>query len=182
MSRSGNFLISSLYAGLAELAIDRDKGLLVDDYNVFDSIPKTTLFGLAVALACNQSLRISKSRIRGFPRCQYLLGFDRLRPIQNCMNNGNVCENVCKQIGEKRRGFHKEMIPGFPPIQKQVSHTQPSYSQYDSRLIILWTIKVHGSSLTIFWAIYGSVYVQPGTINLYGPEYGQPGAIKRKLG
>ena len=30
--------------------------------------------------------------------------------------------------------------------------------------------------------IYGSVYDQPGTINLYGPEYGQPGAIKRKLG
>ena len=32
--------------------------------------------------------------------------------------------------------------PGFPPIQKQVNHTLPSYSQYDSRLIILWTIKV----------------------------------------
>ena len=29
--------------------------------------------------------------------------------------------------------------------------------------------------LTIFWAMYGSVYDQSGTINLYGPEYGQPG-------
>ena len=38
--------------------------------------------------------------------------------------------------------------------------------------------KVYGSSLTIFWAIYGTVYDQPGTINLYGHEYGQPGAIK----
>ena len=71
--------------------------------------------------------------------------------------------------------------PGFPIIQKQVKNTLPSYSQYDSRLIILWTIKVYGSSLTIFWAIYGSVYDQPGTINLYGPEFGQPGAIKRNL-
>ena len=60
-------------------------------------------------------------------------------------------------------------IPGFPPMQKQVNHTLPSYSQYNS-------------TLTILWAIYGSVYDQPGTINLYGPEYGQPGAIKRKLG
>ena len=42
--------------------------------------------------------------------------------------------------------------------------------------------KVYGSSLTIFWAIYGSVYDQPGTTNLYGPEYGQLGAIKRILG
>ena len=42
--------------------------------------------------------------------------------------------------------------------------------------------KVYGSSLTIFWSKYGSVYDQPGTINLYGPAYGQPGAIKRKLG
>ena len=58
------------------------------------------------------------------------------------------------------------IFPGFPPIQKQVNHTLPSYSQYDSRLIILWTKKVYGSSLTIFWAIYGSVYDQPGTINL----------------
>ena len=41
--------------------------------------------------------------------------------------------------------------PGFPPIQKQVNHTLPSYSQYDSRLIILWTIKVYGSMLTILW-------------------------------
>ena len=39
----------------------------------------------------------------------------------------------------------------------------------------------HGSSLTTFWAIYGSVYYQPGTINLYGTGYGQPGAIKRKI-
>ena len=42
--------------------------------------------------------------------------------------------------------------------------------------------KKYGFSLTIFWAIYGSVHGQPGTINLYGPEYGQPGPIKRKLG
>ena len=31
------------------------------------------------------------------------------------------------------------VFPGFPPIQKQVNHTLPSYSPYDSRLIILWT-------------------------------------------
>ena len=42
--------------------------------------------------------------------------------------------------------------------------------------------KDYGSSLTIFWAIYGSVYDHPGTINLFAPEYGQPGAIKTKLG
>ena len=34
----------------------------------------------------------------------------------------------------------------------------------------------------MLWAIYGSVFDQPGTINLYGPEFGQPGAIKSKLG
>ena len=78
--------------------------------------------------------------------------------------------------------FFQNASPGFPPIQKQFNNALPSYSQHDSRLIILWTIKVYGSSLTIFSAIYGSVYDQPGTINLYGPEYGQPGAIKRKLG
>ena len=72
--------------------------------------------------------------------------------------------------------------PGFPPIQTQVNHILPPYSQYDSRLIILWTIKIYGFSLTIFWAINGSVYDQPGKINLNGPEYGQPGVIKRKLG
>ena len=33
--------------------------------------------------------------------------------------------------------------------------------------------------LIILWTIYGSVYDQPGTINLYGPEYGQPVAIKK---
>ena len=85
-------------------------------------------------------------------------------------------------VTRKNRKNLSGSVPGFPPIQKQVNHTLPSYSQYDSRLIILWTIKVYGSSLTIFWAIYGSVYDQPGTINLYGPEYGQPGAIKSKLG
>ena len=45
----------------------------------------------------------------------------------------------------------KTSNPDFPPIQKQVNHTLPSYSQYDSRLIILWTIKVYGSRLTILW-------------------------------
>ena len=99
--------------------------------------------------------------------------------------------------------------PGFPPIQKQVNRTLPSYSQYDSRLIILWTREVYGSRLTILWTymvqsmkrhacsikkqslwfqpdhILGHIcpeYCQPGTINLYDPEYSQPGAIRRKLG
>ena len=51
-------------------------------------------------------------------------------------------------LGESIRSLTN---PGFPPIQKQVNHTLPSHSQYDSRLIILWTIKVYGSRLTILW-------------------------------
>ena len=63
-----------------------------------------------------------------------------------------------------------ELNPGFPPIQKQVNHTLPSYSQYDSRLIILWTIKVYGFRFNILWTIYGPVYDTPDSIKekVYG--------------
>ena len=88
-----------------------------------------------------------------------------------------IIQNLLISEGEKLHVFLC-----FPPMQKQVNNTLPSYSQYDSRLFILWTIKVYGSRLTIFWAIYGSVYDQSGTINVSDSEYGQPGAIKRKLG
>ena len=70
---------------------------------------------------------------------------------------GDIRVSLPKVIDERN-------IPGFPPIQKQVNLILPSYSQYDSRLIILWTIKVYGSRLTILWTYMVPVYDQPGTI------------------
>ena len=67
--------------------------------------------------------------------------------IEKSIKSLNENRNL-KILGAKS---HLGTPPGFPPIQKQVNHTLPSYSQYDSRLIILWTIKVYGSRLTILW-------------------------------